>query len=65
MMTPDAKGRLTNTSPTSWILILHSSCNYYSLRINPAKRDIDSFVYEDFTIEGYEPYETIKMKMAV
>lgn len=35
------------------------------LRINPAKKDIDSFVFEDFTIEGYDPHETIKMKMAV
>lgn len=35
------------------------------LRINPAKKDIDAFVFEDFTIEGYDPHETIKMKMAV
>ncbi len=35
------------------------------LVINPAKKDIDSFVYEDFTIEGYQPHDTLKMKMAV
>ncbi len=35
------------------------------LRMNPAKMDIDEFVFEDFTIEGYEPYPPIKMQMAV
>jgi dihydrofolate reductase / thymidylate synthase len=35
------------------------------LFINPAKRDIDSFVFQDFTIEGYNPHAAIKMKMAV
>jgi len=35
------------------------------LYINPTKKDIDSFVYEDLKIEGYDPYEAIKMKMAV
>jgi dihydrofolate reductase/thymidylate synthase len=35
------------------------------LRMNPAKQDIDSFVFEDFTIEDYRCHGTIKMKMAV
>lgn len=35
------------------------------LRINPNKKDIDSFEYKDFKIEGYAPHKTIKMKMAV
>jgi len=35
------------------------------LRINPNKKDIDSFEYADFKIEGYKPHKTIKMKMAV
>ena len=36
------------------------------LKINPAKVDsIDSFEFSDFTIEGYKPHGTIKMKMAV
>jgi thymidylate synthase len=35
------------------------------LRINPAKTDIDSFEYSDFTIEGYDPHPSIKMAMAV
>lgn len=39
--------------------------NERRLRINPAKKDIDAFEFSDFTIEGYDPHETIKMKMAV
>lgn len=35
------------------------------LHINPEKTDIDSFEYSDFTVEGYKPDATIKMKMAV
>ena len=35
------------------------------LRINNDKRDIDGFQYSDFSIEGYNPYPTIHMKMAV
>ena len=35
------------------------------LKINPEKKDIDSFVFEDFEIDGYKPHKTIKMKMAV
>jgi len=36
-----------------------------TLRINPNKKDVDSFEYKDFKIEGYAPHKTIKMKMAV
>lgn len=39
--------------------------SFPKLRINPAKKDIDSFTFEDFTIEGYLPHESLKMKMAV
>lgn len=35
------------------------------LRINPDVTDIDGFKYEDFTLEGYDPYPKIAMKMAV
>lgn len=35
------------------------------LHINPEKSDIDSFVFEDFTLEGYAPHKAIKMQMAV
>jgi thymidylate synthase len=36
-----------------------------TLRINPDKTDIDSFLMSDFTIEGYTPLSAIKMQMAV
>jgi dihydrofolate reductase/thymidylate synthase len=35
------------------------------LHINPQKKDIDSFVFEDFTLEGYTPHTQIAMKRAV
>jgi dihydrofolate reductase/thymidylate synthase len=36
-----------------------------TLTINPAKTDIDSFTFADFTITGYDPHPKIEMKMAV
>ncbi|KAL4448210.1 hypothetical protein ABPG75_005429 [Micractinium tetrahymenae] len=35
------------------------------LRINPDKKDIDSFEFSDFELEGYAPHKAIKMQMAV
>jgi len=35
------------------------------LWMNPKVTNIEDFKYEDFKIEGYKPYPTIKMKMAV
>ncbi|PKI59504.1 hypothetical protein CRG98_020135 [Punica granatum] len=35
------------------------------LKINPDKKDIDSFVASDFKLLGYDPHEKIDMKMAV
>lgn len=35
------------------------------LKINPDKKDIDSFVFEDFEILGYKPHKKIAMEMAV
>ncbi|KAJ1429616.1 thymidylate synthase-like protein [Ochromonadaceae sp. CCMP2298] len=35
------------------------------LRINPSVTEIDQFQLSDFTIEGYQPDASIKMKMAV
>ncbi|KAH9656817.1 Bifunctional dihydrofolate reductase-thymidylate synthase [Citrus sinensis] len=35
------------------------------LKINPEKKDIDSFVAEDFKLIGYDPHQKIEMKMAV
>ncbi|KAI4298317.1 hypothetical protein L6164_031891 [Bauhinia variegata] len=36
-----------------------------TLKINPKKKDIDSFVAADFKLIGYDPYQKIEMKMAV
>ncbi|KAL6007153.1 Bifunctional dihydrofolate reductase-thymidylate synthase 1 [Asimina triloba] len=35
------------------------------LKINPQKKDIDSFVESDFTLVGYSPHQKIEMKMAI
>ncbi len=35
------------------------------MEINPEKRDIFSFQYEDFNLVGYDPYPTIKAPIAV
>lgn len=36
-----------------------------AMRINPDKKDIFSFEYEDFTLEGYDPWPAIKAPIAV
>lgn len=36
-----------------------------TLKINPDVRDIDSFKFSDFTIEGYKCHAKIAMDMAV
>ncbi|GJN01134.1 hypothetical protein PR202_ga18374 [Eleusine coracana subsp. coracana] len=35
------------------------------LKINPTKKDIDSFLASDFKLEGYDPHQKIEMKMAI
>lgn len=35
------------------------------LKINPEKKNIDSFVAADFKLVGYDPHQKIEMKMAV
>lgn len=35
------------------------------LKINPDKREIDDFTYEDLTLTGYESHKKIPMQMAV
>lgn len=36
-----------------------------TMRINPAVRDLFSFTYEDFTLEGYDPHPAIKAPVAI
>ncbi|HEY0563160.1 MAG TPA: thymidylate synthase [Methylophilus sp.] len=36
-----------------------------TMRLNPAVKDIFSFSFEDFTLEGYDPYPAIQGKVAV
>lgn len=35
------------------------------LKINPEKKNIDSFVADDFELISYDPHQKIEMKMAV
>jgi dihydrofolate reductase / thymidylate synthase len=35
------------------------------LKINPLKKDIDSFAASDFKLVSYDPHQKIEMKMAV
>ena len=34
-------------------------------KINPKIKDIDSFKFEDFTLDGYDPYPPIKAPITV
>jgi len=36
-----------------------------TMKINPSVKDIFSFRYEDFTLEGYDPHPAIKAPVAV
>ncbi len=40
-------------------------CVVQVLRINPEKKNIDSFSMEDFELKGYRPHKKIAMTMAV
>ena len=48
------------------ILCLNSMLAFVQiLKINPSKKDIDSFVASDFKLVGYDPHQKIEMKMAI
>ncbi|MFP4295874.1 MAG: thymidylate synthase, partial [Halothiobacillaceae bacterium] len=36
-----------------------------TMTLNPDRREIDSFVFEDFTLSGYDPHPHIKAAVAV
>jgi thymidylate synthase len=35
------------------------------MQLNPLRRELADFVYEDFTLEGYDPHPAIKAPVAV
>ena len=35
------------------------------MHLNPARRELADFVFEDFTLEGYDPHPAIKADVAV
>lgn len=35
-----------------------------TIKLNPEKKNIDDFVYEDFTVENYDPHPAIKAEIA-
>ena len=45
--------------------ILRRFLSLQVLKINPEKRDIDGFAFEDFEIVGYQPHKKIAMELAV
>ena len=48
------------------LLIEHPTCGRAQvLNISAGKTDIDSFVFEDFELVGYQPHKKIAMELAV
>lgn len=39
--------------------------SFPTMQLNPDIKDIDKFAYDDFKLEGYDPYPTIKGKITV
>ena len=36
-----------------------------TMKLNPTRKELDEFEYEDFVLEGYDPHPTIKAPIAV
>jgi len=36
-----------------------------TMKLNPARREIDAFEYDDFTLEGYDPHPALRAPVAV
>lgn len=45
--------------------LLNTPRHFPRLVLNPARKSIDEFVFEDFELQGYSCHKTIKMQMAV
>lgn len=43
----------------------NSPRHFPTIRLNPDKKEIGDFVFEDFELIGYKPHKAIQMKMAV
>jgi thymidylate synthase len=35
------------------------------MRLNPERRRLEEFIFEDFTLEGYDPHPAIKAPISV
>jgi dihydrofolate reductase/thymidylate synthase len=60
----DAHVYATHVEPLKQQL-LNEPRHFPRLLLNPARKSIDDFVAEDFSLVGYSPHKTIKMQMAV
>ena len=47
------------------VQLIREPCPFPKLEINSQKTCIDDFVFEDFTLIGYNPHDNIKMEMAL
>ena len=63
----DLDGTLLDTAPdfaTATNILLRQK-KLPQIKINPSVKNIFDFKYEDFSLEGYDPYPLIKAPVAV